>query len=344
MRVKFLMLAGAGIAVIAASAPFVSDALHPHVRVTSAGTGPAVQAVYATGTVEAVNWARVAPLILGRIVALEVAEGQRVSRGDVLARLDDQELRARVDEIEARLMLLEAQARRVRALLTTGSATQQAFDQVESELRQTTASHIATRKRLAEMTITSPLDGIVLRRDGEIGETAREGQVLFWVGQTEPLWVTTDVDDEDIPRVAVGQRALVKSDAFPGRVFEGRIREITPKGDAVQRTYRLRVNIASPTELRIGMVVEVNIVVRETKDAILVPSAAIRAKRVFVLDGDRVTARAVKTGVVGKRMTEILEGLAPGERVVVDPAARLREGVRVRFREESLDAAAVGHR
>lgn len=343
MRVKFLMLAGAGIAVVAASALFVSDAFHPRVRVASAGTGPAVQAVYATGTVEAVSWARVAPLVLGRIVAIEVAEGQRISRGDVLARLDDQELRARVDEIEARVMLLETQARRVRALLTTGAATQQASDQVESELRQTTAGLIATRKRLAEMTITSPLDGIVLRRDGEIGETAREGQVLFWVGQTEPLWITTDVDEEDIPRVTAGQRVLVKSDAFPDSVFEGRVGDITPKGDSAQRTYRMRVSIASPTELRIGMVVEVNIVVRETKDAILVPSAAIRAKRVFVLDGNRITARTVKTGAVGKRMTEILGGLAPGERVVVDPPAHLRDGMRVRFREEPLDAAAVGH-
>jgi RND family efflux transporter MFP subunit len=344
MWAKFL-IAGLGITAVTTGAYFVSDAIYPRVHIAKASSGPAVQAVYASGTVEAVYWAKVGPLVMGRIVALEVAEGRRVSQGDVLARLDDQELRARVDEIEARQMLLEAQARRVRALLATGSATQQAFDQVESELRQTTASLIATRKRLAEMTITSPLDGIVLRRDGEIGETAREGQVLFWVGQIEPLWITTDVDDDDIPLVAVGQRALVKSDAFPDRLFEGRIREITPKGDAIQRTYRLRVDIASPSELRIGMVVEVNIVVRETKDATLVPTAAIRGKQgkhVFVIDGNRATTRVVKTGVVGGRMTEILHGLSPGESVAVDPPAGLRDGMRVRFNENRLNPAAGG--
>ena len=345
MWVKFLIVGGTGVAIVASGAYLVSDALQPRVHIANAGTGPAVQAVYATGTVEAVNWARVAPLIMGRIVALEAAEGQRVNKGDVLARLDDHELRARVDEIEARQMLLEAQSRRVRALLGTGATTQQAFDNVESELRQVTASLTATRKRLAEMTITSPIDGIVLRRDGEVGETAREGQVIFWFGQTEPLWITTDVDDEDIPLVAVRQRALVKSDAFPDRVFEGRVAEITPKGDSVQRTYRLRVSIPSPTELRIGMVVEVNIVVREKKDAILVPSTAIRGKRskhVFVIDGDRATTRIVKTGLVGGRMTEILGGLMPGERVAVDPPARLRDGMRVRIQENRLDTAAAG--
>lgn len=345
MWAKLLIVGGIGVTAITTGAYFVSDTIHPRVHTARASTGLAVQAVYASGTVEAMHWAKVAPLVIGRIVALEAAEGRRVSRGDVLARLDDQELRARVDEIEARQMLLEAQARRVRALLATGSATHQAFDQIESELRQTTANLIATRKRLAEMTITSPLDGIVLRRDGEIGETAREGQVLFWVGRTEPLWITTDVDDDDIPLVAVGQRALVKSDAFPDRVFEGRIGEITPKGDTVQRTYRLRVNIASPTELRIGMVVEVNIVVRETKDAVLVPSTAIRGKQgkhIFVIDDNRATMRIVKTGVVGGRMTEILNGLTPGESVAVDPPARLRDGMRVRSKEDGPSAGNVG--
>lgn len=344
MWAKLLTVGGTGVAVVAGMY-FISDVLYPRVQIASAGTGLAVRAVYATGTVEAVHWAKVAPLVMGRIVGLEVAEGQRVNRGDVLARLDDQELRARVAEIEARQTLLEAQSRRVSALFATGAATQQAFDQVQSELRQATANLIATRKRLAEMTITSPLDGIVLRRDGEVGETAREGQVLFWVGQTEPLWITTDVDDDDIPLVSVGQRALVKSDAFPARIFEGRVGEITPKGDSIQRTYRLRISVASPTELRIGMVVEVNIVVRETNDAILVPSTAIRgrqAKHVFVIDGNRVMARTVKTGVVGGRMTEILDGLAAGERVAVDPPARLQEGMRVRLHEAPLGPAAAG--
>jgi len=340
MRIKLLIVAGIGLAAAAGAALFAVDTLYPRVRVASAESGPAVQAVYATGTVEPVTWARVAPLAMGRIVAFEAAEGQHVSRGDVLVRLDDQELRARVAELEARESYLGEQVRRRGTLLATGSASQQAFDQAQSEMFQMTASLAAARKRLAEMTITSPLDGIVLRRDGDVGETVREGQTVFWVGQTEPLWITTDVDEEDIPLVAVGQRVLVKTDAFPGRVFEGRVSRITPKGDAVQRTYRIRVGIASPTELRIGMVVEVNVVVRETKDATLVPSAAVRANRVVVIDGDRATAREVKTGVVGRRMTEILDGLAPGERVAVDPPSRVRDGTRVRLREERRDAAA----
>jgi multidrug efflux pump subunit AcrA (membrane-fusion protein) len=94
------------------------------------------------------------------------------------------------------------------------------------------------------------------------------------------------------------RRAALVSDAFPDRVFEGRIGEITPKGDTVQRTYRLRVSIASPTELRIGMVVEVNIVVRETKDAVLVPSTAIRGKQgkhVFVIEEPYDTHRKAWT-------------------------------------------------
>ena len=309
------------------------DRVYPEVTVGTAATGPAVQAVYATGVVEPIVWAKVGPLATGRIVAMEANEGQRVAVGDILARLDDREARARVTELEARIAYLSEQVKRQTQLRETGATSQQLFDQWVSELAQSRAALVAAQKKLADMTLRSPLAGVVLRRDGEPGETVREGATLYWVGETAPLWITADVDEDDIPLVRVGQKALIRADAYPGEVIQGAIREITPKGDPVARTYRVRVSLPDATVLRIGMTTEVNIVVREQADAVLVPATAVRNDQVFVLEGEQVRARAVQTGVAGGKLVEIRRGLESGTRIVVDPPARLQDGARVRLRD-----------
>ncbi len=88
------------------------------------------------------------------------------------------------------------------------------------------------------------MDGVVLRRDGEVGEIAEAGQILFRVGVPKPLQVVAEVNEEDIPRVALGQTVLLRTDAFPDRRLEGKVREITPMGDVVAKTYRIKVGAA----------------------------------------------------------------------------------------------------
>jgi RND family efflux transporter MFP subunit len=332
MRLKALAISAALLAAAAAGGFLLLQGLYPVVEVAAVSTGPAVQAVYATGVVEPVQWAKIGPVTTGRIVAMEAEEGQTVEAGAVLARLDDREAKARVAELEARIRYLEEQVRRYARLRETGAASQQIYDQAVSELNQSRAALAGAQKHLADMTLLSPLAGIVLRKDGEPGETVREGTVLYWVGATAPLWITADVDEDDIPLVRVGQKVLIRADAFPGSVLEGTVQEITPKGDPVNRTYRVRVTLPADTPLRIGMTTEVNIVVRETREAALVPATALRNGRVFVVEDGRAGARPVETGVVGAQRIEVLRGLKPGELVVVDPPPRLKDGARVRPR------------
>ena len=120
------------------------------------------------------------------------------------------------------------------------------------------------------------MDGVVLRRDGEVGEIAEVGQILFRVGVPKPLQVVAEVNEEDIPRVAVGQTVLLRTDAFPGQRLEATVREITPMGDPVAKTYRIRVALPDDTPLRPGMSVEANVVTREKPNALLVPATRSR--------------------------------------------------------------------
>ena len=108
----------------------------------------------------------------------------------------------------------------------------------------------------------------------------------------KPLQVVAEVNEEDIPRVAVGQTVLLRTDAFAGRRLEGKVHEITPMGDAVAKTYRIRIALPDDTPLHVGMSVEANVVTREKAGALLVPADAVQGQHVFVVDGNRVRRRA----------------------------------------------------
>lgn len=301
----------------------------PTVAVAAARRGLAVEAVYGTGTVEPLRWARVEPLSAGRIVAVEAREGDTVVEGQVLLRLDDREQRSRLEEMEAQSRFLRNELARLDELARRGVASTQAREKAQSELERMLAGMVGVRVRLGDYNLRAPLDGIVLRRDAEVGEVAAVGKTLFWVGQPRPLWAVVEVDEEDIPRVAPGQRTLISTDAFRGRVLEGAVREITLKGDPVNKTYRVRITLPDDTPLLVGMTVDANIVVRREEAAVLVPDTAVSGGKLFVVEDGRAVARPVVVGATGEGRAEIRSGLAEGERVVVNPPSGLTDGADV---------------
>lgn len=304
----------------------------PAVTLVMPMRGPAVHAIYATGSVEPMSWAKVTPLVRGRIVDLCRCEGRVVSKGEELARLDDREARAALAELEARAAFAAQEVKRYSELARREVASSQAYDRARSEHDQVKAAVVAARERLGHLRLEAPLDGVVLRRDGEIGEVVEPGQVVFWVGQLAPLWIVAEVDEEDIPAVAPRQQTLIKADAFPGQVLEGRVASITPKGDPVSKSYRVRIDLPSDTPLLIGMTVEINILVARHEDALLVPTAAVSDDSLWTVRDGRAMRIPATLGIRGGERTEVVSGLAEDAHVMLAPPAGLAEGDRVRPR------------
>lgn len=303
----------------------------PVVSAVAPTRGTAVEIVYATGAVQPVRWAKVTSLIRQRLIEICDCEGEPVKRGDVLARLDDKEIRAQLQELKAREDFAKREVSRTTELIGRGATTVQAHEKALTDLRQIQGLLSVLMERVDQYTITSPIDGIVLRKDGRVGEIVEAGTVLFRVGEPQPLEVEAEVNEEDIPRVAVGQLVLFRTDAFPERRIEGKVREITPMGDPVSKTYRIRIDLPSDTPLRIGMSVEANIITREKENALLVPADAIQGAHVFVVDGNLARRREVKAGIRGTRAVEILDGLTEKDRVVSPVSAAVTDGGRVRL-------------
>lgn len=301
--------------------------------------GTAAEIVYATGTVQPVKWAKVTSLVRDRIIEVCDCEGKEVKKGDVLVRLDDREARAQLGDLRAREEFFRREFSRVSELSARGSATAQALERSSMDLRQVEAQIAVQLERINDYTIVAPMDGIVLRRDGEVGEIAEVGQVLVRVGVPKPLEVVAEVNEEDIPRVALGQTTLLRTDAFKDRPLEGNVREITPMGDPAAKTFRIRVALPDDTPLKPGMSVEANVVTREKPGALLVPADAVIGNAVYVIDGDRARRRDVTVGIRGTRAVEILSGVGENERVAAPLPSDAGASFRVRATERPATAS-----
>ncbi len=326
--------------------------LPPRVAIVRAQEGPALEAVYATGAVEPVHLARVGPALRARITEVLVAEGERVAMGQPMARLDDRQSRALAAEAAARAEFAAEELARTRQLVTRDIAARATLERAERDARAARAAADAANQRLDDYVVRAPTDGVVLKRDVEVGEVVDTPASLFWVGEPLPLRISAEVDEEDIARIEIGQRVLLRADAFASRVLTAEVAQITPKGDTTRKAYRVRLALPDDTPLMIGMTVEANIVLRDSPDAVLLPPGAVqfppalrgaaaraqpamrggpRQAIVWVVEKEMVQARMVEVGVQAPRMTEIRGGLVAGEAVVIDPPAGLTDGQPIRL-------------
>jgi HlyD family secretion protein len=345
--------------------------------------GTAVDAAYATGTVEPLDRVIVKAKIAGTI-DLKVREGARVKKGDVLAVIDAPTLRYDLDRGKADLwaasrqadkngpqfLALEAQARaleadlatvrkdrdRIAKLVAEEASTQIELDhlvdksrameaQLEANLAQQRALRIelAAREqsssaamssyasRLADAEVRSPIDGVVLARFVEPGEVAMVNSPLVKVGDTDDLILECAIDEADIHHVTVGKAVAVSLYAFDDAVFDGTVFEILPDADRSKKSFIARVKLTAPPQgLRSGMTAEVNVIIEQHPNAVLAPSDAIdSADHVLVVADGRARLRAPKFGVRDMLHVEVLEGLEPGDEVVVGTVEGLDEGTRV---------------
>lgn len=301
------------------------EVIHPH-------RGVAVQAVYATGTVEPSVMLPVAPRIAARLMELHVDEGVTVKKDQLLARMEDEDLRQKIREMQAREAFAKHEFERMQTLLKRNVISKTEHDRARAEWE---AAEAAVARAAAEsdfMKLVAPADGRIIRRDGEAGQLIPANQPVFWLSCCTSLRISAEVDEEDIALVQPGQKVLIRADAFPEQTYEGSVQNITPKGDPVSRSYRVRIGFSEETPLMIGMTAETNIIIRETSDALLLPSGAVTQGNVWLVEDDKLVKRKVAIGAKGIKETEILSGIEAGDVIVLKPEDELEEGLKIRPR------------
>lgn len=287
----------------------------------------------AVGTIRAVHETALASKLLARVIAVPVRAGMGVKSGDVLVQFDDEELQARLHRAEAgheAAVARREQAQlyfdRVQDAYNERAATLNELDGARTALHASSAevdqaeqARIEAAKILSEAIIRSPIDGIVIDKQVEVGDTAIPGQVVVTLLDPTRMQLVATVRESLTERLGVGQPVDVTIDAM-GKTCRGTVSEIVPEAETASRAFTVKVTGPCPTGVYSGMFGRLHVPL-DPEQVLLVPIAAVsrvgQLDIVEVAEDGLLRRRVVELGRGFGQDVEVLAGLAPGEQVVV---------------------------
>ena len=281
-----------------------------------------------TANVEAENINNIAPATPNRIKSINVEVGDRVRKGQVLVELD----KSNIDQLRINLEQIEREYNRAVQLLQIGAGTQQAVDQLKTQLDAAKSQY----DNLLENTVLrSPITGVVTARNYDPGDMTGSLPVLT-VGQLAPVVkVMINVSENDLATLRQGQPVDVTFDAYPGETSSGKVQRNYPTVDTATRTFEVEVRIANATEkLKPGMFARVSIDLGTQQNVVVPDRAVVKQtgsgnKYVYVLKGNTVSYNRVDLGQRLDNSYELLSGIEDGDTVVITGQTRLADGVKV---------------
>ena len=328
--------------------------------------GPLTQVVTATGTLNPVVNVQVGSQVSGNIAKLFADFNSQVKAGQVVAQIDPALFQATVTQAEgdlanaqAALELAKLNATRTQALFAQKNSSQQDLDQATANLHQAEANvkikQGALDKAKADLdhcTITSPVDGVVISRNVDVGQTVAaslQAPIIFAIANDlTKMQIDTNVAEADVGVVAVDQDVDFTVDAFPNQTFHGKVVQVRNAPITVQNvvTYDTVIGVSNPDlKLKPGMTANVSIIIAHKDDVLLIKNSALRyrpadatppetrsspsgarpgggrerrvgERTVYILSGSRPKPMQIKTGISDGIVTEVTEGLKQGDRVV----------------------------
>ena len=336
--------------------------LEERFQIEEVARGDVTQTVTASGTLNPVVMVSVGTQVSGTVQRLLADFNDNVEKDQVLLELDPTLFRAAVEQsrgnvasAEAALRLAQANERRARELFDKEYIARQELDQAvqvreaaEAQLRSARGQLARDTANVGYSVIRSPVSGVVVSRQVDIGQTVAasfQTPTLFQIAQDlTRMQINTNVAEADIGKVRVGQPVSFTVDAFPGRKFEGTIRQVRLNPIIQQNvvTYNVVVTVDNPEHVLLpGMTAYISVDVDRRAGALLVPSAALRFRprepnggpkrpaeprngrkpsgpRVYVVRGEEVVPVTIQTGITDGRMIEVTGGdLKAGDRLVV---------------------------
>jgi RND family efflux transporter MFP subunit len=313
-----------------AEAPAHAAASNPPRLVSVASAQRSTHAIVTevVGTVRAVRSATIAPLISGNVIEVRVGLGSFVRAGEVLARLSDRQLTARLEQTRAASELAERERERAQSLRNQQVISIAQYDAAMAEwsvaqARQAEASTIAEHALLR-----APFSGVITAKLVQTGDTALPGQALFSLEAPGALRFEARVPEASVSTLELGQSVPARIDGLEHDLV-GTIAEIQPASDDATRTRLIKVALPTAAGLRSGRFGRL-LLASGVASAVRVPAAAVvhqgQLEGVFVVDDGVARLRLVRAGRVRDEQLEISSGLAQGERIVIADAASLRDG------------------
>ena len=282
------------------------------------------------GTLEAENEVDLVARVTAPVVDLRVEEGMQVEKGQILARLDDSELRARAEISRANLEEAEQVFGRAESLKENQLISPEEYDQVVTRLETARAQADSDRIQLGYTEIKAPFSGLVVTRYVQYAEQVNAGAPLFRLSDFNPLLCPIQIPERDLPKIEVGQPAYLTLEAWPGERFPAEVLRVRPVVDAATGTVRVTLEVETRDRLRPGMFARVFVETETRSEALVVPKSALSLESIgdtlYVAEGDSASRRDVRLGFKEGDSVEVLRGVSEGEKVIVVGQDGLSDG------------------
>ncbi len=320
----------------------------PNVEIARVERKPIHSYLILNGTVEPERKVEVYSRLSAFVKKLPAEEGDRVKVGQILALLDDSEIRigyqqAKIQLEQAKLTLDEEKNNytRNKELNENNLISEQIFQASEATFRKAKLEYENNlenfknlKLQLAYTRITSPVSGYVTERLIEVGSKVTANQQVYTVEDFDPLLIKVYVPTSDIVNLKQGMTAAINTDILKGMTFEGTVKLINPRIDVQSGTIKVTIEVMDHgLRLKPGMFVEVKIMVSDKNDAMVIPRKSIQYKQnnpfVFIFKRGEVSRRDIKTGIAEGDDIEVLEGIDDGEAVVTVGVETLKDNMKV---------------
>ena len=343
MKTIFRTMIVAGVAVLAIScginekktesvaAP--AEEVIPTVAVAQVAMREVPQMSTYTSTVQPYVKNNIAPQSGNRIKAIKADVGDFVSKGQILAEMDQIQLQ----QAELQMKNKEVEYQRLKGLYEVGGLSKSDLDAIELAYN---VSKTQYENLLENSVLRSPVSGVITARNYDVGDMYAMAAPLFTVEQIVPVKLLVGISESDYSKVKKGDKVEIVADALPGKTFEGKIRKVYPTIDPATRTFTVEVVVNNQKrELRPGMFARVTVTFG-VNNSVVIPDVAVVKQQgsgerfVYILNEDG-TVNYQKV-VLGRRMGaeyEVLEGIADGAKVVTGGQIRLKDGIKVTVSE-----------
>lgn len=305
--------------------------------VTSEQWQPTLDAV---GSLVAAQGVFVNNEVPGHVSAIRFESGEAVEAGEPLVQLEDSSDRAELDGLIAEQHLAELQYQRTKTLFDKHTVSRAEYDDARAKLESAQASVVAKQALIKKKTVRAPFSGKLGIRKVNLGQYLAPGSQIVLLQQVDPIYADYSLPERFYEQVSVEQKIELTVQAYPDRVFSGRITALDPGIDPGTRSVRVRAKLENPGGLmRPGMFVQIKTLLPERRDVLTVPRTAVTynpyGDAVFVIskqDGQMVVKiRTIETGDARGERVEVVNGLEAGEKVVAAGTVKLRNGQSVQI-------------
>ncbi len=272
----------------------------------------------------------------GKVVSIYFTEGTHVKKGDLLAKINDSPLQAQLKKLEAQIPLAQDRVYRQRALLAKDAVSQEAFEQVQTELEKLMADIDLVKANITLTELRAPFDGIIGLRNVSEGAYATPSTVIAKLTKISPLKIDFSIPERYSGEVKAGTRILFTLESNSGIVqkHQATVYAVESKLELDTRTLNVRATYPNTNEnILPGRLTEIEITKQEIQDAITVPSEAVIPEmgknRVFKYVNGVAEPIEIKLGIRTESRVQALEGLTPGDTVITTGVMQLRKGMKV---------------